>query len=319
MAEWDKDGNPITPATSGPKEWDAQGNPVSSALAAPKPTATIGARPSGNILQRAGQYAGDVADDIRYGTGATLPGRVLQRAGAKGTTNGEPPAVGEFMASPVLGPLRVAQGGAQVASPRNPGEMKEGAKNLIGGALQTAQMPAAFAGPEVPVNALDRAIPSMARAGENFERVMQGARNIPVNTAESGNVALRAQELAGRGASMPKVARDFLKRASEPGAPPINYEEGRDFASNAGRLSQREAMKANPAMGRQVTMLARALDNANREALPEELKPVYDSAMKEYRQSQQLKTVGKVAGKAALGALGAGGTYELARKALSLR
>ena len=66
----------------------------------------------------------------------------------------------------------------------------------------------------------------------------------------------------------------------------------------------RDAMKANPAMGRQVSRPAKALDTANRGAAEQAgLAKEYDSAMREYRQASQLREGAKTAAKAAAGAM----------------
>src|ERR1700738_1740689 len=65
----------------------------------------IGARPTGVT-----SWLEDVQGDIRYGTGATLPGRLLRALGAPGTSSGVPDAVGEFMGGPVIGPTEIAPG-----------------------------------------------------------------------------------------------------------------------------------------------------------------------------------------------------------------
>src|SRR5712675_2113515 len=65
----------------------------------------IGARPSGIT-----SWFEDLTGDIRYGTGATLPGRLLRALGAPGASSGVPEAVGEFMGGPVVGPAKIGTG-----------------------------------------------------------------------------------------------------------------------------------------------------------------------------------------------------------------
>lgn len=369
----DDNGNPIAPAAQAKVYLDESGNPASPkapASAPVQPTATIGAQIPTNAgpLQRAGNWLKNVAGDIRTGGTETLPGRALVALGAKGTDTGNSHAVGDFMASPVLGPLRTALGATQVASPRNPAEVSQGARNIGGGVMDTAQIPSAFVAPEAATalgNGLGRAaemIPSTTRAGQNFQTVMQAAKNIPIDTSELKTISARAQQLGQRGATMPKVmgkladalqpegyeagTKTPIKFASEPnplvdatGRPlppkvtvipgkspqlpdvkPITYGAGRDIASNAGRLSAADAMKTNPVMKGQVSLLAKALDTANRGAAEQAgMAKEYDAAMKEYRQAQQLKTAARAVVKPALGALGAAGAYEFARKALGSR
>ena len=269
------------------------------------------------------------------------------------------------------------------------------------------------------------AIPRTSRAGANFDTVMSGARNIPIDTSQVAPIVERAQQLGERGATVPKVVNsvaDALPRPGIPGSPgipksttpgvynikmgdlhrvatnpydaaklaqaktatspdqfppirlsynrgldnlmiddgnhrleaarsnnfpyirgevqyakpsqlglttfekptapvpptpPITYEAGRDFASNAGRLSAQDSAAMNGPMGRQVKLLASALDTANREAAVKAgLGDKYDAAMKEYRQANQLKTGLKTAAKVGGSVLGLGVAGNLARKYL---
>lgn len=144
-------------------------------------------------------------------------------------------------------------------------------------------------------------LPSKARAGQDFKTVEAAVGSVPIDTAAAGDIALRAKELATRGASLPKVVNDFLKRATEPGSPPITFKEGRDFASNAGNLSAGESMKAKPAMRRQIGLLADALDQANGEvAANGGVGNEYQSAMQNWRRASQMNAIGKKAGQAAV-------------------
>ena len=161
------------------------------------------------------------------------------------------------------------------------------------------------------------AIPRTSRAAANFDTVMNAARNQPLNIGPAGDVALRAQELASRGATQPKVVSDFTRAATAPTAPLITYEAGRDFAANAGRLSAQDKLASNPPMQRQVSLLARALDTANEDAANRAgVGDQYRAAMKEYRQAQQLKSGVKTAAKVGGTALGLGMAGNLARKYL---
>lgn len=167
------------------------------------------------------------------------------------------------------------------------------------------------------------ALPSMARAGKNFETVMRAAGSVPIDLTEPGNIALRANEFAGRGTTLPKVFRDFTNAATKPGAAPLTYREGRDFASNAGRLSAQENLTMTPTMKRQVAAFSRAMDQANADAATRAgVGPLYTDAMREYRNAARLrsatataKDIAKTtAGKAALVGLGGGAGYYAARK-----
>jgi hypothetical protein len=142
------------------------------------------------------------------------------------------------------------------------------------------------------------ALPSTVRAAGNFDKVMAAAANEPINVGPAGDAALRAQQLADAGATRPKIVGNFLKAVTDPNAPPMTYAEGRDFASNAGRLSATERQAANPPMQRQVSILARALNDANEEAANRAgVGNEYRAAMAEYRKAQQLKSAAQIGGK----------------------
>lgn len=299
--EWDENGKLVETPAQPKREWDESGKLVGAeqpvrALSLSGAKLSAPSQPTG-ILNKAENWLSDVGSDIREGTLRTMPGRVLSALGAKGTSYGNSPDVGDYMASPIQGPIRMAQGATQIPQ----GKIVEGAKNIGGGALDTMQIPGAFmGGPGVSKAAtvIDEAIPSTARAGQNFQQVMQGARNVPINTAtEVEPIVQRAATLSQRGANAPKIVGD-LNKAIQAG--PVNYEAGRDFASNAGRLSIMDRMSTSPTMKAQVKMLAGALDSANREAaVSAGLGPQYDAAMTEYRHAKQLGNVGKIVGGAA--------------------
>jgi hypothetical protein len=155
------------------------------------------------------------------------------------------------------------------------------------------------------------AIPTAAKAGAAFEDVMGAAKHIPIDVAGPGDTALRIQKLAESGGSMPKVIRDFLRRATDPEKPPITYAEARDFYSNASRLSADEMQRLTPVLKRQVAMFTKSL-NESLEGATEEVGKLskYKGAMKEYRQAKRLEDLWQTAKEwAAKGALGAGGYY----------
>jgi hypothetical protein len=174
---------------------------------------------------------------------------------------------------------------------------------------------------------MENPLPSKERAGANFQTVMGAARNEPLNLQMADDAALRAQELAGRGgipgrgSSLPKVMRDYLRTREQ--NPTMTYEVGRDFQSAAGRLSTAEAQAANPVMKAQVSKLAKALADSNRDAAVRAgVGAEYDSAMNEYRQASQLAdmkdslidVLKRHGAKAALGAGLGYGIYEATRK-----
>jgi hypothetical protein len=133
---------------------------------------------------------------------------------------------------------------------------------------------------------------------------------------------LRIQDMASRGGMQPKVVRDFVNRSTRPDSPPLTYREGRDFASNASRLSVDEAGRMTPGLKREVGAFAKAMNRANEAAARRAgVGDQYTSAMKEYRNAARMRTVAEAAKKAgvkaaagtiAAGAVGAGG-YKAAK------
>ena len=140
------------------------------------------------------------------------------------------------------------------------------------------------------------AMPSKAAAGAKFDAVMAKAKDVPLDLGAADDAVIRAQELQGRGSTLPKVLRDYIKQR-EAGQTPT-YEVGRDFASNAGNLSAREATALNGKMHRQVSTFAEALDTANRKAAESVgLEGLYDEAMTEYSRARSIENKKAVAAK----------------------
>ncbi len=177
-------------------------------------------------------------------------------------------------------------------------------------------------GAESAIAAMKAKFPSVASAGSKFEQIMNAAKDVPIDTTAAKEVLAKAQALRERGSVLPKVMNDFAKATNpiELGGvavnPSITYEAGRDFASNAGALSQRETTAMNAKMQRQVAQFGTALKDANREAAVKVgMGDLYDSAMKEYRQAKTLGDAAEVLKKwgvralavAAAGSAGAAG------------
>ena len=161
--------------------------------------------------------------------------------------------------------------------------------------------------------------PTRAAAGVKFQQVMGAAKNAPVDISGPGNVALRIQELADRGSSMPMVARRFLQRVTDPNKGPLLYEEARDFASNVSRLSANEFGRLTPKMATEVHKLRVALNKAIGDTAASAGKgPEYWSAMKEYARAAQRAELGRAAAKKGLQAAGLTGTAYLVGKALGI-
>lgn len=163
------------------------------------------------------------------------------------------------------------------------------------------------------------ALPSTARAGAGFEQVMRHAHSMPVDVSRAGDVALRIQELADRGGSMPMVVRKFLRRVTDPNMGDLTYREARDFYHNISRLSANEYQRLTPVVQREVGALRVALNDALTKTAEAAGKGNdYRSAMAEYRNAargrEMVETVGSAAKKAAVtGTIGAAG-YGLAKQ-----
>lgn len=254
------------------------------------PVGTIGARPQPQgVAGKVEQWAGDLSDDIRNGTGQTLIGRMLQGMGAKGTSSGVPEATGNFMGSLPLGLARGLKGEAQIPQ----GKVWEGTKNIVGGGLQAATIPLSFAAPEAAEASSElpgilSGSTALKKAGQGFQEVMGAAKSVPVDVSTPGNTALQIQKLAESGGAMPKVIRDFVKRVTDPSKAPLTYEEARDFYSNASRLSADEAQRLTPVMKRWVGQFRSDLGDSISQAASQVGKgDVYQDAMQGYAQGMR--------------------------------
>lgn len=171
----------------------------------------------------------------------------------------------------------------------------------VGGVLPDAAAmaipgPAVLKGAKAAVNA----IPTTAKAGAKFQSVMAAAKNIPIDVKEVGDAALRIQELAERGGSMPLAVRKILNRMTDPEKAGLVYEESRDFASNISRLSADEMQRLTPVVRREVAHLSAMLNKANAMAAKQAGKAdEYASAMKEYASAMRLRSMADAAIKGA--------------------
>lgn len=259
----------------------------------PAPTASVSATPSGPL-----SWLNQAESDFRYGGQSTILGKLLHSMGAQGVNVGSQAGAGEQLVSPVLGTLHAAQGVAMTPDHPIAGPLK-----AAGGVLEAATLPASFMAPEAGETAakvpgvLARLIPSTARAGETFSQVKSAAGNIPLDLTEPGNAALNIQRLSESGGAMPKVVRDFLKRASDPSKQPLTYSEARDFYSNASRLSADEAQRLTPVMKREVGNFRAALNRSLQGAADQVGQGQnYADAINEYaRASRQKELVGDAA------------------------
>lgn len=285
-----------------------------------QPTSPTSALSKATGLSAEPQSAGGrVLNDLRYGTSTSAIGNVLKRMGAKGTSSGEPEAVGEFMGSVPLGAARVAKGVPELTSRDR---AWQGAKDIVGGIMQTLTIPSMVMTPEASGVAASKAsemIPSATRAGKNFEAVARVANKHAVDmTDKLGQSLLRIQQLAERGGSGsnfgPVPIRKFFQRVTNPEMGPLTYEEARDFYSNVSRLSADEMNRLTPPMKRAVAQFARDLgDTITTTATHAGKGEQYLKAMSEYAKSMRLRDFMddvKKAGIKALpwGAAGAAGT-----------
>lgn len=258
--------------------------------------------PSGSAT--AGQVAQDQAAEVLTGVGNAItsaPGALLSAAKFTGGMIANP---GPTMGRVLQGVSSSLPSGAEIRNAPailahalgNPeSQAWKNAAQFAGSNLVAAETPNVLSGVGQLASALKNKIPSTARAGANFQTVMGAAKNMPLDLTAADDIALRAQELGGRGtaigrgSSLPKVMRDYLRTRET--QPTMTYEVGRDFSSSAGRLSSAEAQAANPVMQRQVAQLAKALNESNRQAAVKAgVGDLYDAAMREYRLASGIKS-----------------------------
>jgi hypothetical protein len=274
--------------------------------------ATISAAPQPQgIAAKAEKWAGDVQSDIKQGTDTTMIGSLLKKMGAKGTSQGVPESVGNYMASPILGPAQMVQGSAQ----QYQGKLLRGAGNVVGGAMNTAQIPSSFMGPEA-AGAAAEAIPNANRAGTAINTIVAGAKDLKVPVFDATAEAARAKEMFHAGApSLPPPMRRFLTRVMNPDNPPLTLEEARDFYQASTKQTAKVWSEMSGPMKRQMAQFTQALGKNIEQALniarPGE-GTALRTAMDEYHNAMQIKNAGVKAlklGGAALGttALGAAG------------
>lgn len=187
----------------------------------------------------------------------------------------------------------------------------------VGYALPTIAEMAAPVGVGAKVAA--EVLPSTARAGQNFQKVMAAAKDIPLDLSAPGQAALRIMDLAERGGAMPKAVRDFLRIATDPNKQTMTYEVGRDLASNISRLSADEMGRLTPVMAREVANLRVVLNKSLAQAAKQAGKlDEYQSAMREYANAMRVRNVvdSAIAGakKSAPYASVAGAGYWLSKK-----
>lgn len=284
------------------------------ATALPKSTATIGAAQTGLL-----PWLRNLEGDVRYGSNMTGAGRFLHAIGMQPTSAGVSPEVEQKMASPVLGPLKVAQGAAQL-----PGDPWGGTKAMVGGALQTMELPSMMAGPESAEAAsrLPGAVASIpGKVGEAVSEA-GGARNALAKVLRYPATARQSQ--LGRPGSV-RALPSFLQRyvlpdwavpkgelgtVTNPG--PFAEIPTRIKPEGLGSIAERDATRQNvPFAGEE----AQTAEQAAQNAMPRPLRPtvgtpedfqVYDNQMG--RLKQEAKDAGTYS--AARGKIGKKKNYQ---------
>jgi hypothetical protein len=110
-----------------------------------QPTDSFNAIPDATVADKVKNWANNVTSDLRHGTDLTGVGTVLKKMGAHGLDMGVSPGVADFMGSLPLGLLKATKGAAEVTQP---GQRVQGAKDVVGGALDASTIPGAFVAPE---------------------------------------------------------------------------------------------------------------------------------------------------------------------------
>lgn len=164
---------------------DLSAGMVSAAPAPPVAQITARRAPT-TMIGKLGEWAEDIADDLKYGTDKTGVGTVLKSMGARGVYSGNSQAVGEFMASLPLGLLKATKGATQTApqvigGPE--GRTWEGLKNVGGGLLQASTIPAAFVAPEASPLSKEGLLADAAEGASNAPAVVRDAAGSAVKSA----------------------------------------------------------------------------------------------------------------------------------------
>lgn len=273
-----------------------------------EPSAPANAPPIGSIGPQetgVGHYLQGVKSDIETGGGTTMPGRLLRWLGAPGINSGTSPETAAQIAGPLVGPVNAAIGVSQMGQHPIMGALKAGA-----GVLQAASPALAFTAPEAAgeLPNIAKGASQMSKAGKILGEIESRAGEIPIDTTAPGNVALDIQNLAKSGGQMPKVVRDFLKRATDPEQGPMTYAEARKFFSNASRLSADEFDRLTPVMQRQSALFAKTLNESITGAAAKVGQADnYLSALKQYASGAMQSKRYQMAGKYLLDLLKASG------------
>lgn len=207
-------------------------------------------------------------------------------------------------AVPFIGPMSVA-----MAKDAKKGDYGGAAATLAGGvgaAAMGKQVPEGAAALKEQIADLP-GIPSASKAASALGEVKAAAGEIPIDMEKPGNTALQIYEQSQRGATLPKVVRDFIKRAVTPESDPITYAEAKDFQSNVSALSADERMKLKPNTKRLLGQLNVDLKGSLEDAADTVGKgEQFTQAMKEYHHAMIIKNLTDTAKEAAWKAAVAG-------------
>ena len=168
--------------------------------ASPSGMAEMRATPAGPM-----QWLQNLQGDVKTGSGFTLPGRVLQKMGAKGTDAGVPEAVGDLMpgGGTIQGGAKVAQGALKIGE----GHPIRGANEILRGFGQAAAPIIGVTNPEF--------LPAAVGYGAAGAATQAGAQAVGVSPDTSeflGNVVtglLGGKSLLGKSAEKTTAKLSF--------------------------------------------------------------------------------------------------------------
>lgn len=191
--------------------------------------------------------------------------------------------------SRIGGPTGMLMGGQAGGSAQNPLVQAESEMTSPASIATQAAM-----GPLT--KAVGSLLPSAERAGKVLGWLKDVHGSVPIDTSEVIPSAKAAESLVrvyGRGA-MPQPLARFIQFATK-NVP--TFEDGREFATSVGEYLSDPASFKRPSLRRAVSGFANALATANRNALPADVQPLFDQAMKEYGQAKGLQDMAKIAKK----------------------
>lgn len=192
--------------------------------------------------------------------------------------------IGDFMASGPLGVMRTAKGVSEVPQ----GKLWKGTKDIVGGGMEAMTIPGLMVAPEA-AGAAGNMLPSTEKAGSLLQAVEKVAGHVELPHLNRPLAeAVRIRDMAKSGATMPKVVRNFLERASKP--EPLTYSEARKFYENATRVSFDEANRLTPKAKYMLGKFTKALDTSIHEAAASVGQgDAYAKAMKAYHSAARFR------------------------------